>query len=351
MRQMSLELGTYDAEHLVYHNISLKRREDCLRVLTGVETFLGHELVKISAAEFHSWMTWRKDEGDHINTIRKKGNYIRSFVRWAWEQHGWIDSERASRIKLVKNPRGASGKTKPNPYDYTQIGKLYEWVDEKWPTCGDRMLANWHAGYGTGSNTGAVLAHMQNAQVKAIIACALDGGMRRKEILAAAIGDISPFNEMMIVWHGKAGPDGVERYREVPMSEEARAALLRWWTLRGPFLLSLADIHNVDIDPGHQSPWVVLDGRGVRLGGGPVGSPMTMNILESLLTPWSLHRLRHTIATWWLRSGEPLHVVSRKLGHSNLEQTLCYAELNSEDLKASSDAHADALRRLMPRRT
>ena len=38
--------------------------------------------------------------------------------------------------------------------------------------------------------------------------------------------------------------------------------------------------------------------------------------------PLTLHGLRHTLATYLLRLGTPLHTVSRLLGHSTTTQTL-----------------------------
>lgn len=47
------------------------------------------------------------------------------------------------------------------------------------------------------------------------------------------------------------------------------------------------------------------------------------------------HAIRHTFATDAVRSGTPLHIVSRLLGHSSLQMTMRYAHAADEDLRAA----------------
>src|SRR3954452_18775340 len=72
---------------------------------------------------------------------------------------------------------------------------------------------------------------------------------------------------------------------------------------------------------------------------------MRLNAFKAVLSSvaeWELHRLRHTCGTEWLRAGMELQIVSRLLGHSNITQTLGYAEIVSDDVhRGAMRAHED----------
>lgn len=59
-----------------------------------------------------------------------------------------------------------------------------------------------------------------------------------------------------------------------------------------------------------------------------------------------LHDLRHTHATELLRLGEPLHVVSKRLGHKDPMVTASiYAHVTDEQAETASNTFAEGARR------
>ena len=60
-----------------------------------------------------------------------------------------------------------------------------------------------------------------------------------------------------------------------------------------------------------------------------------------------LHDLRHTMASHAVMSGVPVPVVSRLLGHSNIQMTLRYAHLADRDIEAAAERVGTAMAQAM----
>ena len=60
-----------------------------------------------------------------------------------------------------------------------------------------------------------------------------------------------------------------------------------------------------------------------------------------------LHDLRHTHASHAVMNGVPVPVVSRLLGHSNVNMTLRYAHLGDRDIEAAAERVGEAMARVM----
>lgn len=56
-----------------------------------------------------------------------------------------------------------------------------------------------------------------------------------------------------------------------------------------------------------------------------------------------LHDLRHTFASNVINAGHSLFVVSKALGHANVQQTSRYSHLSNDTLLAAADAAASAM--------
>ena len=313
-----------------FNRISDGRRKMMLNTMERFEVFSGHPIEEITSEAFRAWLVDLVGNGSHVNTVRKLGNVIRAYVRHAWEQDQISDSVYL-RVRLVKNPRGATGMSEPNPYTLEEVRQLFNWIDNTFTPIGHITLDRWTAG-AAGWNT--VWRHFMRLQVRAIVFLALDCGLRRKEILGALMDDISPENEVVLVRMGKSKISDEPRYREVQFTSRSREAVYGW--LRARDLIQHQFEGSEVLRFTHGSPWLVLRPPSGSLAKAPVGSPMPMFTLERLITPWSLHRLRHTAATMWLRGGMPLEKVSQAMGHATLQQTLCYAKLNRGDLVAAA---------------
>ena len=59
------------------------------------------------------------------------------------------------------------------------------------------------------------------------------------------------------------------------------------------------------------------------------------------------HDLRHTMASHAVMNGVPVPVVSRLLGHSNLQMTLRYAHLADRDVEAAAERAGKAISAVM----
>ncbi|MDE0410473.1 MAG: tyrosine-type recombinase/integrase [Alphaproteobacteria bacterium] len=68
---------------------------------------------------------------------------------------------------------------------------------------------------------------------------------------------------------------------------------------------------------------------------------------EAELRDARLHDLRHTMASHAVMNGVPVPVVSRLLGHSNVQMTLRYAHLADRDIEAAAERVGDRMADVM----
>jgi integrase len=173
---------------------------------------------------------------------------------------------------------------------------------------------------------------MMHSQIDAIAKLALHAGLRRDEIFNAPIEDIHYDNEYVVVRYAAAkNKDAVVKPREVPMTQGLASALHRWFEFR------------TEIDPDHDFPWLSLTAFGPR---GADFHKLAMShdrfseLLGTVGDGYELHRLRHTCATEWLRSGMPLEHLRDLLGHAKIAQTLAYAQIDKTDITKSMSRSA-----------
>jgi integrase len=252
-----------------------------------------------------------------------------------------MDADTYLRIKAVKNPRGASGNTLPKPYSKAEVAQLYEDLNERWPVPGEITVSRWHAGR---AGYGKVYPLLMNAQMKAIVALALDCGMRANEIYRAEVQDIHPDNAYVVVRMGKSKISGEPKYREVPWTAYAHACVAQWLAVRRW------------LKPQHESPWLVLSPSASEMSTIPSRPDRQMakarfgELLGKLGDGWSLHRLRHTCATMRWRAGMPIEALSKFLGHSTIQQTLCYTKVDPNDIQRLAERTEDRFNHLIGER-
>lgn len=332
-------LDRFAAEYLAPRSISPARRAESMRILKALADRLDHPLDGLTAADVATFVGTQLATGLHPNTVRKQLGMVRAFVTWASEAR-IIDTARTAELQSVSNPRGSTTKTRPRPYKVSEIAELRRQLVEKYPPLPE---------YGKGSHAlrrflrrqnrrhklyGPLWRHARRLQYEAQIALALEQGLRRVEIFRLTIPAMHPDNDEVVVLTAKQGP-GSHVTRSVPYTTHARNVAQEWLDFR--WLLH----------PPHESPWLNLSlsfplDRQLA----PMKPDQFAHALDAL-GGWEWHRLRHTAATEWLRSGVPLDKVRLFMGHSSIEQTLAYAEIVGRDIsQAFGNAEADFAKRL-----
>ncbi len=157
-----------------------------------------------------------------------------------------------------------------------------------------------------------------NKQLKYIVALALMLGCRKMELLKAKFEDFDLERRTWKIPLSKSG-----KTRHVPLSTASVAVLKslpRWEVV----------------------PWVVPNPKTLK--------PFT-HLNESWKTAtrraglkgFRIHDLRHSFASNLVNAGHSLLVVSRALGHANIQQTSRYSHLSDDTLLAAVDAAANAI--------
>lgn len=329
----------FEAEFQEYHRISKNRRQEQVKVLRQLEDYLSPKPVEsLDPDDLRGFLALRKL---HPNTIRKIHGQVKSFIRWCFTVE-LIDGERFMRLQTVEDPKGATSQQTPKPYSIKELREFRRELDETWPLVSDRWWHNYRMGR---SRYRRIATEVQRRQVEAIVALALQCGLRQQEIFNLSLDDMHPDNAYVVVRQRSDTPNEKDRFREVPYTESARAIVRRWLELRA------------EIGTSHDRPWIKA--RHVKNSGESWLEPMPWGTFKGLLRQvggrhrirgkecWRLHRLRHTSATSWLRAGMDLELVSEHLGHKNLSQTLAYAELVREDIQRAVERNEGKFERLI----
>lgn len=312
-------LDRYRREYLEFHEISIGRQRESQKLLTEFGGFAGKEVQNCDGGDLRAFLAFLKEEDYEGTTIAKKLSIIKPFFGWAWEA-GIVDAQRLMEFNRTKPPRGCRANQLPRPYSRKELKRFRQQLDRRWPTVPEHLWKRWRKGT---SRFKKVQPHLMRIQIEAIVALALHCGLRRQEIFDATIDDIHYDNAYVVVPKGKGG-----KFREVPHTEASREAIRAWLEIRA------------ELGPDHDRPWLCLAWEGIELQ--PMRWERFASILRTIGKGWELHRFRHTYATELLRSTKRLEIVQRALGHANLQQTMVYAQLVSDDLlKAIGKAEAD----------
>lgn len=327
---MTTTTERFEREYIEFNGLSHDRHVRSVRTLREFEELSGKPAIECGATEMRAYLSHLLDQDLSPNTISQRATMLRTFFGWAFDV-GLVSGDTLMAVKRVPDPKGASRQNKPNPYTPKELKQFWADLDKTWPYVTDRSLKMWRNGTSQYRN---IWRHGMRLQLEAIIRLALDCGMRRNEIFGASLDDLHPDNFYIVV-HGKRETVRVEKVREVPFTKQARVAVERWLNFRSE-LLRRGKVKDCD------AVWLSL--RNPR----PL-KPMRQRRFDTIVAtfgPYRLHRLRHTCATNWLRAGVEIEVVSRMLGHSNITQTLGYAEIIREDIHAAMHKHEDAFEAL-----
>ena len=144
-------------------------------------------------------------------------------------------------------------------------------------------------------------------------------GCRKSEIVRLRWSEIQ--DDRLVLAETKTGP------RTVPLGSRARAILDRQPRGRSPFVF-----------PAHRDP---ARPRYAEL------SLWYRVRRQAGIQDVRLHDLRHTFASHAVMNGVPVPVVSRMLGHSNVQMTMRYAHLADRDIEAAAERVGAAMARIM----
>jgi len=315
---MQATLDRFATEYQGYHGLSAERARSQIQELRRLCAHAGKESPQdCDAADLRAYLASLVEQDLHVNTVRKRHGMLSPFFTWGFEAD-LVSGDQLMAIKLVKNPKGSSGKSEPKPYSPKQLSQLWTDIDSTWPWDEERWFPRYEAG---NSRYKRIASTVCRRQFEAIIALALEGGLRRIEMFTASIDNVHYDNTSIIVPQRGERGNGKDHYREVPFTSPAREAMQQWLELRAW------------LKPGHDKLWIIGHanvpwGRELR--------PMSLKSFKHLprmVGGWEYHRLRHTFATNWLRAGMPIEKLQRILGHANLQQTLAYAQITREDLE------------------
>ena len=152
-----------------------------------------------------------------------------------------------------------------------------------------------------------------------IIRLLLLTGCRKSEITGLRWAEVH--EDMLALADGKTGP------RTVPLGSRSRAILDRQSRAGSPFVFPSP--HDPVLP---RSPELGLWYRVRR---------------EAGIEDVRIHDLRHTMASHAVMNGVPVPVVSRMLGHSNVQMTMRYAHLADRDIEAAAERTGQAMAQLI----
>lgn len=342
-------IDRFKAEYQEYHHISPSRSIDQIKELRRVEGFIAPKsILELSAEDLQSYLAHRGAATNLApNSVRKARMLILAFFTWAFQAEQ-ITGDQLLRLRTVRDPKGATSVSTPKPYSAKELKQFWRELDDTFPLVRKTMWQQWEYG---NAKYWRIAPEVRRRQIEAIVALALHCGLRMTEIYNLSMSDLHPDNAYVVVRQRAKTPNAKDRFREVPYTNEARAIVKRWLDMR------------IKIGVKHKKPWIKAwaSKDEVRRGTESWLKPMPERQFQQLLTYvgrryrreagkkgcWRFHRFRHTSATNWLRAGMNIEVVSQHLGHSNISQTLGYAELVREDLQRAVENYEAKFERLI----
>ena len=230
---------------------------------------------------------------DHIGVLRAKGSTpvtINTYLRRLNAFLRWLHAERHADT-LLKFPQLKEQQKVMQTFSEQQVRRL---IDVKGKTRFER-------------------------QVQTIACLILDTGLRIDEALSLdRETDLDLENLLLTVRQGKGSKD-----RVVPFSPQMRKRLFRHLKTDKPAYGSLLFFAG---------------------GGDKIEQRNALRVFKRLCERCSVkgvrasfHTLRHTFATFYLRNGGDVFRLQRILGHSSLEMTRRYVQLQTDDLRRVHD--------------
>jgi integrase len=276
---------------------------------TTLQRFLDHlgptPLHQVSLSSFEAWLQRPRNgrahgRGGAAATLSKEVTMLRTFYRWL-HARGEIGRDPTNLLSAptVRNVH-------PKPIGDDDWVLLYEAADDV---------------------------------ERVVLGLGFFGGLRRKEITELRGCHVDVMGQRLVGFKRKGGGDDV-----VPLGTLCRVheeKLPHLW--RSDFLPLVRDLATARCGTTFLLPWAdacraaprarrlqALDGD--QLDPQHINRAMARICARALLPRLTPHQLRHSCATNLLRAGVPIAVVSRLLNHAQLQTTLHYARLGSDEL-------------------
>jgi site-specific recombinase XerD len=310
-------LGRFWVEYQNYRGITERRGREQRQAVEELAAHAGvDDAIECTPEQYRAWLLHLTD-GLSGSTVKKKGMQVRAFFGWAFDA-GLYTGEDLMAIRRADFP--ATPRRLPRPYKPKEIKRLWPAIAKHFPLDSG---GKWRKRYFRGtSRFTRIEAHANHLQITAMTRIAVECGLRRQEIFDLDLEDMHYDNAYIVVREGKGG-----KFREVPYTKRAREAVKAWIEFR------------TELSPGHDRPWLAL-----TTSGGALLKPMRFPRFEVYLLDvgdWQWHRLRHTCATTWLRAGMDIEVLSKLLGHANIQETMGYVELVRRDVQKQVERHEE----------
>ena len=160
-------------------------------------------------------------------------------------------------------------------------------------------------------------------------------GLRIDECLSLKLDDINIDAKTVVVRRGKG-----KKTRTVAWSSESMTVQLETWLQKAP--------ESQYVFPVVRSP---RGNKGEKLSPNAFRGTFAKYVREAGLPEWvTPHAIRHSFATFFLRSGGNVFHLQKALGHANLSQTQVYTHVVDEDvLDAMRSLHMEDIHSGRPR--
>ncbi len=162
---------------------------------------------------------------------------------------------------------------------------------------------------------------------KAILACMYGAGLRKSEVVALNLEDVSLAKKIIHIKNGKG-----RKERLVPIAKKFNQMIKE-------YISECRDVFEGIAKETDTALFIDIDGQRIKpdayydIIGGIVKDSGISSLTEKRITP---HCFRHSVATHLLQSGLELENIAQFLGHSSLDSTMIYTHI-VEQLKLTSD--------------
>ena len=298
--------------------ISPNRSAALVRLLAELEAWCSpHPLLELSADDLQAFVDAKLAAGYHASMLRKQLTMLRAHYRRLCDT-GEVTASTYLGVRSVELPPDTT-LSGPNPYTPEEIDGLWALLDERWPKLPPEQERRWIGRWRDGrSPYSRIRAHAVRCQLDAIIALALNCGLRKMEILRLDERSMHTDNEGVVVWRSAPWEGG---FREVLYTDEARELIAPWTSLRAV------------IAPGHDRPWLNLHA------GPTLREPMTEHSFSRLLGTyvgpgWTFRRLRDTCGLRWVEDRVDALELADRLGLAiaSIDPFLALAPITTEEL-------------------